>query len=200
VNNIAVDMTATHHTSLFRFKFPAKTAQGASPLIFLDLSDMSDSRQDNATITVDAKTGRMSGGARFNPSFGQGSYFAYFCADFNGAQIRDSGIYVNSRASAAVKELKISRSINGYPLPGGAFLRFRPIGSSSVLVRVGVSFLNPEQACRNAEKEIPDFKFDAVKTAAETLWRNKLNPVRVSMNKVNGSVVKNFYRYENTYR
>jgi putative alpha-1,2-mannosidase len=55
--------------------------------------------------------------------------------------------------------------------------------------------LNPEQACRNAEKEIPDFKFEAVKAAAETLWRNKISTIRVSLDKVNITTVKNFYRY-----
>jgi putative alpha-1,2-mannosidase len=194
VNNISVDMTATHHASLFRFQFPTNGKQGSSPLILLDLTDLSDSRQDNGTISVDPKSGRMAGGARFNPSFGQGTYLAYFCADFKGGQIRDNGIFVNSRASVFAKDLTISRSINGYPLPGGAFVRFHPTGTNPVLVRVGVSFLNSNQACQNAEKEIPDYNFDAVKTAAESKWRTKIGRIRVSMNKVNLSVVKNLYR------
>lgn len=115
-SGIMVDMTASHHTSLFRFRFPSES--GASPLILLDLTDLSDSRQDNGTVSVDPSTGRMTGHARFLPSFGSGSYVPYFCADFRGeAGLRDNGIFVNSRASTDVKELNISRSINGYPLP-----------------------------------------------------------------------------------
>jgi hypothetical protein len=115
-SGIKVDMTVSHHASLFRFQFPTDSA--SSPLILLDLTDLSDSRQDNGTISVDASTGRMTGHARFLPSFGSGSYVPYFCVDFQSSSaVRDNGIFVNSRASTDVKELKISRSINGYPLP-----------------------------------------------------------------------------------
>lgn len=116
-SGIMVDMTASHHTSLFRFRFPNES-DASSPLILLDLTDLSDSRQDNGTISVDPSTGRMMGHARFLPSFGSGSYVPYFCADFQSeAGLRDNGIFVNSRASTEVKKLNISRSINGYPLP-----------------------------------------------------------------------------------
>jgi putative alpha-1,2-mannosidase len=115
-SGIKVDMTAAQHTSLFRFAFP--TTSDASPLILMDLTDLSNSRQDNATIHVDQVSGRMTGGGRFLPSFGSGDYQVYFCADFQSSgKLRDNGIFVDSRASADVKSLQISRSINGYPLP-----------------------------------------------------------------------------------
>lgn len=113
-SGVKVDMTAAQHTSLFRFHFPTDS----SPLILLDLSDLSDSRQDNATISIDESTGRMVGSAKFLPSFGSGEYGLHFCADFHSsAGLRDSGVFVDARASAGVHDLKISRSINGYPLP-----------------------------------------------------------------------------------
>jgi len=195
-NGIAVDMTTTQHTSLFRFKFPTTDADGnsSSPLILLDLTDLSDSRQDNGTVTVDGTTGRITGNARFLPSFGSGNYVAYFCADFSGAPLRDNGIFSNSRASTGVKSLKISRSINGYPLPGGAFNRFQSPGENGILARVGVSLISSDQACSSAEKEIPTFDFDATHTAAESLWREKLSPIVVSRNGItDSSVLTNFY-------
>lgn len=113
-SGVHVEMTAAHHTTLFRFNFTNAT----SPLVLLDLSDLSDSRQDNATIKVDKSTGRMTGSAKFLPSFGSGSYTLHFCADFKSSgKLRDSGIFVDARASTDVHDLKISRSINGYPLP-----------------------------------------------------------------------------------
>lgn len=116
-SGVMIDMTASHHSSLFRFRFPT-LENGTSPLILLDLTDLSDTRQDNGTISVDPETGQMKGFARFLPSFGSGSYVPYFCADFQSESgMRDNGIFVNSRASTDVKDLKISRSINGYPLP-----------------------------------------------------------------------------------
>jgi hypothetical protein len=94
-------------------------------MMLLDLTGLSESRQDNATVTVDPDTGRMTGNGRFFPSFGTGNYVLYFCVDFHGSAIRDSGIWVNSRGSDQVEHVKISRGINsGGPLPGGAFVRF----------------------------------------------------------------------------
>lgn len=113
-SGIHVDMTTSHHASLFRFQF----STDSRPLILLDLSDLSNSRQDNATISVNPSTGRMTGSAPFLPSFGSGKYTLHFCADFEStASVRDSGIFVDARARTDVHDLKISRSINGYPLP-----------------------------------------------------------------------------------
>jgi putative alpha-1,2-mannosidase len=194
-SGIKVDMTVTHHTSLFRFQFPAKDTYGevSKPLILVDLTDLSDSRQDNATVSVDAKTGRITGSARFLPSFGSGEYVGYFCADFSSGTLRDNGIFSNSRASAAAKSLTISRSINGYPLPGGAFVRFQSPGDTSILARVGVSFISSDQACSSAEAEIPSFDFNATHTAAEAAWREKISPIVVSRKGVDSSILTNFY-------
>ncbi|KAL3419273.1 glycosyl hydrolase family 92 [Phlyctema vagabunda] len=195
VSGVQVDMTAAQHTSLFRFKFPAADANGnaSSPLILVDLTDLSDSRQDNGTVSVDGETGRITGNARFLPSFGSGNYVLFFCADFSGATIRDNGIFANSRASADVKDLTISRSINGYPLPGGAFVRFESPGDSPILARVATSFISSEQACSSAEREIPSFDFDTTQTAAREIWREKLSPIRVSTNGIDSSTLTNFY-------
>ena len=183
---VKAEMTTAEHTSLFQFSFPS----GGSPTIILDLTDLSDSRQDNASISVDAGSGRMTGGARFNPSFGQGTYVAYFCADFQGS-MKDNGIFVNSRASPDVKDLKISRGINGYPLPGGGFVRFTD--SSPVLARVGLSLISSEQACQLAEREIPDFDFQTTRNTALSIWRQKMSPITVSTAGVNTSTLTNFY-------
>ncbi|OJJ49714.1 hypothetical protein ASPZODRAFT_22445 [Penicilliopsis zonata CBS 506.65] len=191
-SGVQVDMTASHHTSLFRFRFPTDNA--SSPLILLDLTDLSDSRQDNASVSVNATTGRMIGNARFLPSFGSGSYNLYFCADFrSSAKVRDSGIFVDSRASNEVQDLKISRSINGYPLPGGGFIRFHSPPDNTILARVGVSFISSEQACSSAESEIPGFDFNSTHSTAVKLWTEKLAPIRVSREGVNSSMLTNFY-------
>ncbi|KAL1862081.1 hypothetical protein Plec18170_000905 [Paecilomyces lecythidis] len=193
-SGIIVDMTVAHHTSLFRFRFPDAGDNAGSPLILLDLTDLQDSRQDNATISVDPSTGRMQGSGRFLPSFGSGTYEAFFCADFQSPSgLRDNGVFVDTRASTDVKALKISRGINGYPLPGGGFVRFKPSSSNTVLARVGLSFISSEQACSNAEAEIPNFDFNTTYFAAVDAWRQKLNPIKVSRRGVDKSTLINFY-------
>lgn len=195
VSGISVDMTTTQHTSLFRFQFPASDSAGniPSPLILMDLTDLSDSRQDNGTISVDSSTGRMSGNARFQPSFGSGTYVLYFCTDFSGATVRDAGIFVNSRASTDGQNFTISRSINGYPLPGGGFVRFDSPGDDPILARVGLSFISSDQACSNAESEIPSFDFNSTQSAAVSAWREKLSPITVSTTGIDSSILTNFY-------
>lgn len=190
-SGINVEMTSAQHTNLFRFNFPSGTSSD-SHLILMDLTDLSDSRQDNATIAVDASTGRMTGSANFLPSFGSGEYTLYFCADFSGGKIRDNGIFVNSRAGTDVKTLKINRGINGYPLPGGAFNRWEA-GANTVLARVATSFISSDQACSHAETEIPNYDFNTVRSAATNLWRQKLSPITVSTTGVNKSYLTNFY-------
>ncbi|KAF6822722.1 glycosyl hydrolase family 92 protein [Colletotrichum plurivorum] len=187
-DGIRIEMTTTQRVSLFRFTFP----QQGQPLILQDLTDLSDSRQDNATIKVDGRTGRITGSARFNPSFGSGNYVLYFCTDFNGAEVLDNGVFVDSRASADVKNMTISRSINGYPLPGGAFVRFKS-ADQPITARVATSFISVEQACSHAVAEIPDYNFVRVSQEATAIWRKKLSPIKVNTDRVDELFARNFY-------
>lgn len=191
---IQTEMSTTQHASLFKFTFPTSGSNGTDehPIIFQDLTDLSDSRQDNGSIAVDPSTGRITGNARFLPSFAQGSYVLYFCTDFSGADIFDNGIYSNSRASTAVKNFTISRSINGYPLPGGAFNRFTS-ASSPIYVRSATSFISSEQACAHAESEIPEFDLDTVKNNAQDIWEEKLGAFSIDSTGVDESLVTNFF-------
>ncbi|KAI1372133.1 glycoside hydrolase family 92 protein [Hypoxylon crocopeplum] len=191
-SGIEAAMTVTHHAALFRFTFPRTDGNASHPLILQDLTDLSDSRQDNGTVSVDPETGRITGSARFVSSFSQGQYVAYFCSDFSGPRIFDSGIFVNSRASTAAQDLTISRSINGYPLPGGAFVRFES-ADMPVLARVGLSFISSEQACSNAEAEIPDYNFDEIEQAASNAWKDKLSPIAVSPGGADEGFITSFY-------
>ncbi|KAI1813662.1 family 92 glycosyl hydrolase [Poronia punctata] len=194
-SGVRAEMTTAQRTALFRFTFEGN---GGMPVLLQDLSDLSNSRQDNASVSVDPETGRITGRGVFVSSFSQGMYTAYFCTDFSSSstddtKIFDGGIFANSRASSDVRDLTISRSINGYPLPGGAFVRFEK-GQEEVVARVGLSFISEEKACANAEEEIPDFDFDATRKVAEDAWREKLSPIVVSTGGgVDEKQVRNFY-------
>ncbi|EFQ36308.1 glycosyl hydrolase family 92 [Colletotrichum graminicola] len=185
---IRVEMTTTERASLIRFNFP----QAGKPLILQDLTDLGDTRQDNASIRVNRRTGQIRGNARFQPSFGSGSYVLYFCTDFRGADMLDSGIFVDSRASTEVNNLTISRSINGYPLPGGAFVRFKS-ADKPIIARVATSFISERRACSHAQNEIPDFNFDRVSVEAKAIWRRKLSPIKINTARVDESFARNFY-------
>ncbi|PHH84440.1 hypothetical protein CDD83_1936 [Cordyceps sp. RAO-2017] len=180
-SGVGADMTVSQHAALYRFRFPP-AADARHPLILLDLTDLWKSRQ-NASVSVDERSGRMTGNGTFLPSFGAGSYALHFCVDFFGADLFDTGVWVNSRAGTEPKHISLTRGFNLFYLEGGAFARFspRPGGDNTVTARVGISFKNAQQACRSAETEIarPLEDFDGLVRTAREQWREKLSPVTI---------------------
>lgn len=188
-DGVDVEMTVTAHTALYNFHFPPN---GSSPLMLLDLTDLQDSRQ-NANISVDPATGRMSGNGTFLPSFGVGSYQAYFCVDFKGALLRDTGVWVNERAGTEPKELFVNRGYSLYYIEAGGFVRFHKPPNGTIQARMGVSFMSTEQACRSAEREISDWDFDRVLTAAEDAWKAKFSGVSIQPGGASTALQKTFF-------
>jgi putative alpha-1,2-mannosidase len=159
----------------------------------LDLTDLDDSRQ-NASIGID-ENGRITGNGTFIPSFGSGSFVSYFCADFQGAAIKDTGIWVNDRAGTEPKELFVTRGINLFYIQAGGWIRFEPPANGTVSARVGVSFISSDKACQNAENEIPgtEWDFDGLRSSAEEAWREKFSGITVVDGGVDESLLVNFY-------
>lgn len=67
------------------------------------------------------------------------------------------------------------------------------IATTSILARVGVSFISSEQACANAEEEIPDFDFERVRSASRAQWNELLGRVQVDTTNVDPEIVDLFY-------
>lgn len=170
----------------------AAAALPNSPLILVDLMDLADSRS-NGSVAVDAATGRIIGNGTFESSFGIGTYDLHFCADFQGATIRDTGVFQNNRPGSEPKSLRTYSTGTTDPVPAGAWVQFQPPEDDQIIVRVGVSYLSTDKACQNAEAEIEDFDFDATRTAAEDAWRTKLNPVSVDGTGVNSTFLTTFW-------
>lgn len=194
-DGIDVETTVTEHTALWNFRFTSNVSTHGntlSPLMLVDLTDIQDSRQ-NASVKVDRATGRMSGNGTFLPSFGVGSYMSYYCMDFKGADIRDTGVWVNERAGTEPKELFVNRGYSLFYIQAGGFVRFKKPQNNLLQARVGVSFLSTEQACQNAEQEIPDWNFDRVRKAAEDAWKEKLSVVSIETGGVNKSIQRTFF-------
>ncbi|CAA9964125.1 Glycoside hydrolase family 92 protein [Pyrenophora teres f. maculata] len=199
-NGIHADMTVSEHAALFRFDFSKASTGNASadPLIMLDLTDLWASRQ-NASISVEAtdgsESGRMKGNGTFLPSFGAGTYQAYFCLDVSGASVKDSGVWVNNGAGTEPKNLYVTRGFNLFYLQAGGFIRFKGPLSGPILARMGLSFISTDQACRNAEREIPGPKhdFDGLVKTAEAAWREKLKPITIEKGDVDNSMLVSFW-------
>jgi putative alpha-1,2-mannosidase len=182
--SIHTEMTVSNHTALYRVTFPKNgtTAQNQSlpnsPLILFDLTDLPESRI-NGSIEVDGSTGRITGSGTFSPSFGLGTYDLHFCADFSGAAIRDTGVFMNNRAGSQPKSARIVPNGNTPLVPAGAWTQFEAPPYDQILIRVGLSFISTVQACNNAQTEVPDFGFNKTLQAAEDVWREKLSVIEV---------------------
>lgn len=185
VDGLRVDMTASRRTAVYRFEFPSPVdgdGESVDPVISIDLTDLWASRQ-NASISVDVENGRVKGNGTFLPSFGAGSYQTYFCADFAGAKVKDGGIWVNDRAGSEPKELFVTRGFNNFYIQAGGWMSFeKPDKGDTITARVGVSFISTEQACSNAESEVPNIEgdFDKLRDQAKGAWGEKLSPIKVT--------------------
>ncbi|ROW03656.1 hypothetical protein VPNG_07222 [Cytospora leucostoma] len=200
-SGVRAEMTTAERTALYRFDFSDAIGSGEGnastathPLILLDLTDLWQSRQ-NASVSVEADTGRIKGNGTFLPSFGAGSYVMHFCADFFGADIYETGVWVNSRAGTEPKELFVTRGFNLFYLEAGGFTRFSSLTNNTVLARVGISFISSDQACSNAESEIPSpaEDFGTLVTSAQDAWRQKLSPVSIVAGGATEDLQKSFW-------
>ncbi|KAL4868636.1 hypothetical protein BDV12DRAFT_185837 [Aspergillus spectabilis] len=190
-SGVGSEMVVSERAALFRFSFPATDL---SPLVLLDLTDLWESRQ-NASISVDAEKGRIIANGTFLPSFGAGSYKVFTCVDFYGGKKADSGVWVNDRAGTGVQELFVTRGFNLFYVQAGAFLRFHRPDDGRVTARVGVSYVSSQQACENAEREIPNplEDFERLQTEAEDAWREKLSPVFVKPGGADEELQRSFW-------
>lgn len=98
----------------------------------------------------------MMGNGTFLPSFGSGSFPMFFCVDWFGADMYETGVWVNNRAGSEPKQISVSRVFNNFYLEAGGFARFRIVKDQSVTARVGLSFKSSTQACFSAEKDASD--------------------------------------------
>lgn len=201
--SVHTEITVTNHTALYRITFPGNSSTGStnssapvlpySPLILVDLTDLSDSRT-NGSASVDPSSGRIIGNGSFSPSFGIGSYDLHFCADFQGASIRDTGIFQNNRPGREPKQLKTYSTGATGPVPAGAWVQFHPPDNDDqIVVRFGVSYISVDKACQNAEAENKDFDFDGTKNAAEDAWEAKLSAVSVDESDIDTTFLTTFW-------
>ncbi|KAJ2924654.1 hypothetical protein H1R20_g12427, partial [Candolleomyces eurysporus] len=189
-NDIRVELTATRRTALHRYTFPAGTAH---PRILVDIANDGQRSATYPQVLIDQvesedggyQSGRVRGGAEFAASFGPGRYKAYVCVTFRGegyelGKPTEYGAYSNNypvRGARNGEQVYLSSGSEH-----GALLEFIPSPSSSVtsiLARVGVSFISTDQACSSAEEEIQDYDFERVKSEARAQWNDVLGRVRV---------------------
>ncbi|TBU25783.1 glycoside hydrolase family 92 protein [Dichomitus squalens] len=192
---IRVELTSTRRTALHRYTFPAKTE---FPRIVVDITNDGQQSSTDPTMELDETTGRVKGGARFAASFGPGRYQAFACVDFKGDGY-DLGAPIEFGAWLGNFPVKNTWTINqlytSFVDELGALFTFnpKPEGVTTILARIGVSLISADQACANAEQEIPEFDFEGTRAASRAQWSELLGRIQIDPKGVDPEIVDLFY-------
>ncbi|KAF8624690.1 hypothetical protein AX17_007021 [Amanita inopinata Kibby_2008] len=207
-NDIRVELTATRRTALHRYTFPEGTAQ---PRIIVDITNDGLLSSLDPVMSFDPSTAQVKGGATFSASFGPGTYKLYTCVTFKGdgydlGSPTEYGIWLGDfpvEGATDIREVYYGKfhgfqtqTSKGSSDQLGALFTFKPApggGKTSIYVRAGVSYISSDQACANAEKEIPDYDFDGVHRDSRAQWNDVLGRIQVDTTDVPREAVELFY-------
>jgi predicted alpha-1,2-mannosidase len=160
---ITSQFTATTHSSMGQFTFPATTDAGFD--IKLQGSQTTDTA-DTAQIVGDNEiTGSVTTGDFCGESDNDGQsqlYTVYFDIQFNQA----------FSTSQVITE-------SGQTDPSAVYVSFDTTSNPVVDAKVGISYVSTADAKQNWQTENPGWNFNAVKTAAQNTWNQLLGKIKV---------------------
>lgn len=165
---VGVEITSTARAAAFRFTFPA----GVDPVIVLDPSHaIGTGRVEDPRLSLDASTA----------SFDMRTHAIGDLSDrIGGFELFAHG--VTSAAPVEVGTFDASAMHAGdtaiAAAGAGGWMRFAS-GTTSVELRVAVSFVDAAGARSNLDAEMPAFAFDATLDAARAAWKTELDRFEV---------------------
>lgn len=176
--NVGVEIAAASRAAIYRFTYPA--ASQANLIIDAGhcLSSYANQKENQSLVSSAVKilssteiegSTSITGGWNLQPT----TYTVYFYAQSDTPSInrgtwRDGNMHPDSRVE---KDSQHSKT--------GAWMSFQTRASQVVQLKIGISFIDVEQAKRNATSEISGFDFDGVRIAAEQAWNTALAPIRI---------------------
>ena len=158
---IQAEMTTTLRAGFHKYTFP----QSDSAKILVDLSYPFGAEVLNIKKISDNEIE----GLRRSHGWAWDQY-VYFVARFS-KPFTSLEIAVNDAVQNGINEAE-GKNIK-------AVLNFQTKANEAILVKVGISAVSAEGACKNLDAEIPDWDFDGVKKAAEVAWAKELSKVEI---------------------
>ncbi|KAJ3745146.1 glycosyl hydrolase family 92-domain-containing protein [Lentinula detonsa] len=214
LSGIQIESTSTRRAGLIRFTFPESNATDSnSNYIVVDLTNDLGRSFSGGTISLSVSSqalGHVELGGTFLQSYGPSNYTVFACYDFD-SPVLESGTYQSvNTSSPSVFNITLSNTTNIdlshslqfpftssiSPIQAGGLLAFN---TSQVLARFGVSMISSDQACTNAEEEVPTniesemWDWDVVRAASNSQWEEVLSRVLVDVEKENDTVVELLY-------
>lgn len=148
--DIEAAMTVTQHSSFYKFKYPKSSESN----ILMNNNQCVRVVGNNCIESVEAVDSTQTA-----------YYYAIFSKPF--------------RSYVTWKDSLISQDVKQEGLDIGALVTFDTSQDEEIMVKIGVSFIDMEQAKRNLEMEIPAWDFDKVKNDGREIWNNALAKIKI---------------------
>ena len=148
--DIEAAMTVTQHSSFYKFKYPKSSESN----ILMNNNQCVRVVGNNCIESVEAVDSTQTA-----------YYYAIFSKPF--------------RSYVTWKDSLISQDVKQEGLDIGALVTFDTSQDEEIMVKIGVSFIDMEQAKRNLEMEIHAWDFDNVKNDGREIWNNALGKIKI---------------------
>lgn len=159
--DVTVEVTPTERAAIFRFTFP----DNENSYILLD------GFFKGSKVSIDTENNTVTGYCRNNSGGVPDNFHNYFVAEFS----KPFNVTQTWKGGEMNKD---SKQAEGNHV--GAVLGFATQRNEQIIVKVASSFISPEQAWLNLNREVKNKTFDQVKTASAALWENELSKIRVT--------------------
>jgi len=159
--NTTVEITPTERAAFFRITYPE------TPKAYLVI----DAFDQGSYIKVLPKEHKIIGYARNNHGGVPDNFKNYFVIQVD-KDILDATFFKDNMQKDSVMELEAQHV--------GVVLHFKTSNLENVNIRIASSFISPEQAELNLQREIGSQSFDQVKQNAEEVWNKQLSRFDVS--------------------
>ncbi|MGC4031805.1 MAG: GH92 family glycosyl hydrolase [Tepidisphaeraceae bacterium] len=162
--NVGVRMTATRACGVFEFAFPKEAGDRASVVI-----QTGGAPHGDGEMRFELSNGRavLVGRSSANHSGVAGDFACHFVIEIQNADLVGNGVIDDAGLHDGVDRVAAKRA--------GVYLRLKPTGP--VIVRVGTSFISPEQAKLNLSREVSGKSFDDVARTTGDAWESWLSRV-----------------------
>jgi predicted alpha-1,2-mannosidase len=159
--DVTAEVTPTERAAQFRFTFPKAD----------DAHIILDGYNGGSMVQIDPVKRRITGYVRNNHGGVPDNFHNYFVAEFD----HD---FTVSRTWDDNGQVTADRSREGDHV--GAVVSFKTRAGEQVGVKVASSFISPEQAVRNLEREIGRDSYDQTEAKAKQIWEKELRRVQVT--------------------
>jgi len=182
-SGIHAEITGTERSGMMRFRFPKGARTG-----WIAVED--NIRLGRGSVHIDVKGQEITGE---NPVYriyaGNGApagFSGYAVVQFD-RPFTVGGTWRGSGAGSDRGDGAVEQASDG--APAGAFVRFDLPPDGVIQVRVGTSFTSVDEARRNLNAELPEWRFDEAAARAKAAWNAALSKIEVGGRQTNDRVI-----------